>query len=168
MQLSQHVTQVRDQLTAAAALGDDATRRVAEGLAVAAEPAMRLAVLGAVTAAADEITAALLDSPGAPAVAVRLDGDEVQIEVRTAEVVEPVPAEDTDASARISLRLSDSLKSDIEAAARAESVSVNTWLVRAAGRALASSPRPGPGWEGRGGWDGRGNNPYRITGWING
>jgi hypothetical protein len=161
MQLSPYVGQVQAQLTATAALGDDATRRTADALAAAAEPSIRLAVLAAVTAAADEITAALLDSAGAPAVAVRLDGDELRVEVRTVEAAEPAPvAEEAEASARISLRLSDSLKVDIETAARADAVSVNTWLVRAAGRALAASRGPH--------LDTKGRNPHRITGWING
>jgi hypothetical protein len=161
MQLSPFVGQVQAQLTASAALGDEATRRTAEALAAATEPAMRLAVLAAVSAAADEITAALLDSPGAPAVAVRIDGDELRVEVRTVEVAEPAPAaEEAEASARISLRLSDALKADIETAARADAVSVNTWIVRAAGRALGASRHTHPETHSR--------NAHRITGWING
>jgi hypothetical protein len=161
MQLSPHVAEVQTQLTAAAALGDDATRRTAAALAAAAEPATRLAVLAAVTAAADEITAAMLDAADAPSVSVRLDGDELRIEVRTAEPATTAPIDDAEATARISLRLSDGLKSAVEGAARADSVSVNTWLVRAAGQALAGSRR-------HRGHDARGNNPHRITGWING
>lgn len=178
MELHPYVAQVQAQLTAAAALGDDRTRQTAEALAAAAEPALRLAVLAAVSAAADDITAALLDSPGAPAVAVRIDGDDLRVEVRSAEAAPeaaPAPAataEDADASARISLRLSEALKADIETAARTESVSVNTWLVRVAGRALAhNQSRPQMGWEvnwtpGRD--SGSARNAHHITGWING
>ena len=122
MQLHPYVTQVQVQLTAAAALGDEQTRAVAGALSAAAEPAIRLALLGAASAAADEITAALLDSPGAPAVAVRIDGDELRIEVRPGEPAEPEPARPTaeeDNSARISLRLSEALKGRVEDAARA-------------------------------------------------
>ena len=186
MQLHPYVDQIRSQLVAAATLGDDRTRQTAEVLATACEPAVRLAVLAAVSAAADEITAALLDAPVPAGVSVRLDGDELHSEVRLAE---PPPeaeqpaggatAEDTDTSARISLRLSENLKSQIEGAARADSVSVNTWLIRAAGRALQPGPEPGgwgtwPGAGGRLGWDqmfgGKesGRRPHRITGWING
>ncbi len=162
MQLSPFVAQVQAQLSAAAALGDGSTRRVAEALSAAAEPAVRLAVLAAVTAAADEVTAALLDSPDAPVLAVRLDGDELRIEVRVAEAHHEAPADDADTSARISLRLSEALKSDVEAAAKADSVSVNTWLVRAASRALAPSrARAGATWDTRA-------SGHRITGWING
>lgn len=161
MQLSPFVTQVQAQLAATAALGDDATRRVADALAAAAEPATRLAILAAVTAAADEVTAALLDSPDAPSLAVRLDGDELRIEVRLVEARHDAPAEDADTSARISLRLSEALKSDVESAAKADSVSVNTWLVRAATRALAPSRARAAGWDTRA-------SGHRITGWING
>lgn len=160
MELSPYVAQVQAQLTAAAALGDDTTKRTAEALAAAAEPATRLAVLAAVTAAADEVTAALLDSPGAPTVAVRLDGDELRIEVRTSEPEPETAPEEAEATARISLRLSEALKSDVEAAARADSVSVNTWLVRAAARALPNN-------RSRSGWETRASG-HRITGWVNG
>jgi len=161
MQLSPYVGQVQAQLAAAAALGDDTTRRVAEALAAAAEPATRLAILAAVTAAADEVTAALLDSPDAPSLAVRLDGDELRIEVRVVEQHHDTPTDDADTSARISLRLSEALKSDVESAAKADSVSVNTWLVRAATRALAPSRARSAGWDTRA-------SGHRITGWING
>lgn len=170
MQFHPFVEEVQAQLTAAAALGDDRAREVAAALVRASEPAIRLAVLGATSAAADEITAALLDTPAAPTVTVHTDGDDLRIDVRTADATEaaaaPPPGEDTDANARISLRLSESLKSDIEVAARAAGVSVNTWLVRAAVAALATATtrtaasrtefRTGPG------------GAHRITGWING
>jgi hypothetical protein len=119
-----------------------------------------------VTAAADEITAALLDTPDSPTVSVRIDGDELRVEVRTPESAPeapPVPDE-AEATARISLRLSEALKSDVEKAARADAVSVNTWLVRAASRALTPH-RPHAGTaEG----EIRMGSAHRITGWING
>jgi hypothetical protein len=170
MQLQPYVGQVQAHLTAAAALGDDRTRQTAEALAAAAEPAMRLAVLAAVSAAADEITAALLDTADAPSVSVRLDGDELRIEVRTAEAAPEPPAagvDDADTSARISLRLPESLKTDIENAARSDSVSVNTWLVRAAARALQPARGPRGSHDGRFA-EGRGSgSAHHITGWIN-
>jgi hypothetical protein len=174
MELHPYVSQVQAHLTAAAALGDERTRQTADALAAAAELAMRLAVLAAVSAAADEITATLLDAPGAPAVAVRIDGDDLRVEVRTADTSaeEPTGApEDADASARISLRLSETLKADIETAAKTESVSVNTWLVRAAARALTPNRPPrGPGFGPTASFEVNrgGHNVHRITGWING
>jgi HicB-like protein involved in pilus formation len=169
MQIDDYVQQVHDQLTASAALGDERTQQIAATVAAAATPAVRLAIMAALGAAADEITAALLDTPGAPTVAVRLDADTVRIEVLGGEP-EPATAprpDDGDTSARISLRLSEALKSDVEAAAAREGVSVNTWLVRAAGAALTPAwPMGGAGWADAA--RRHGHNAHRMTGWING
>jgi hypothetical protein len=162
MQLNDYVQQVRDQLHAAAALGDERVREVADALAAAASPAVRLAIMAALAEAADEITAALLNTPSAPTIAMRLDADEIRVDV-TSEPAEP-PAiarnDDGDASARISMRLSDALKSDIDIAATKAGVSVNTWLVRAATAALSSAATPP--------WDRGSRNMQHVTGWING
>jgi hypothetical protein len=185
MQLDHHLAQVSDQLAATAALGDDRAREIAAALTTAATPAVRLALLKAVSEAADEITAALLDYPGSPAVTVRMDADEISLDVHAAapaaEPDEP-RRDDGEANARISLRLTEALKADIDAAADEEGVSVNTWLVRAATAAL----RPGPfgfaglgsGFAGLGpdfrvnfGGDPRGRarrDTRHVTGWING
>jgi hypothetical protein len=165
MQVEPYVTQVQTQLAAAAALGDERTRATADALATAAGPAVRLALLAAATSLADEITVALLDTPAAPAVSVSLDGDDVRVDVRVSEpgevASEPAGAapDDGDNTARISLRLPDALKAQIETAARQDSISVNTWIVRAASSVLSGSrwsntrsPRHG----------------HRVTGWING
>jgi HicB family len=190
MQLAHHLAQVHEQLGAAAALGDDRAREIAAALATAATPAVRLALLGAVSETADEITAALLDYPGSPAVTVRLDGDEIVVDVRAtgaAGDAEEQPRTDGEPSARISLRLSEELKADINAAAERDGVSVNTWLVRAASAAARPGPfgggpgfpfggpggpwgwgGPGPGGQGGRGRQRRDNNQHRITGWING
>ena len=189
MELDPHLEQVHEQLRAAAALGDERTQHIAAALATAVTPAVRLAVISALSAATDEITAALLDYPGSPAVAVRLDGDEITIDVRAAApatAADELPRPDEgEASARISLRLSETLKNEIDAAAEREGVSVNTWLVRAAAaaiRAQSAAPfggeRPfsaggGPfGPFGPGNWPPHGKRPvgdaHRITGWING
>lgn len=166
MDLQPYVEQVQGQLVAAAALGDDTARSVASALVTAAEPAVRLAVLAAVTAAADDITVALLDAPGAPSVGVRLDGEEIRVEARTTQPVEPdadpaLPGGDDEATARISFRLPEALKERVDEAARRDTVSVNTWLIRAVSRALvgdATQPRP----------SGSTAHPQRLTGWING
>ena len=173
MHLDDYVRQVHDQLGAAAALGDERTQQIAGTLAAGAAPAMRLAIMNALGAAADEITAALLDSPGSPTVSVRLDGDDVRVEV-TAAPPEPAAAraDDGDATARISLRLSEALKAEVEEAAGRDGVSVNTWLVRAANSALSPTWPTwpgGPNFGARGGQAGRrATNVHRVTGWING
>jgi hypothetical protein len=173
MQIHPSLEAVREQLRATAALGDERTKQIAEALATAAAPAVRLGVLQALTAAADEITAALLDFPASPVVTVRLDGDEVAIDVHagaTATVDADEPRrDDGDATARISLRLSEALKAEIDAAAEQDGVSVNTWLVRAAGAALRPTPF-GPNFPfNPTGGRGRGrSNQHHISGWING
>src|SRR5580765_99836 len=129
MQLDTMVTGVTAQLTAAASLGDDRVREVAATLANAAEPAVRLALLQALSAVADEASAALLQYPGAPTLSLGLDGDRVRVDVHVSVAPEPAAApksDDTEASARISLRLSESLKASVEQAAAAEGISVNT------------------------------------------
>lgn len=169
MQLHPYVTDVQAQLAAAAALGDEHTRTVASALSTAAEPAIRLALVNATSAAADEITAALLDSPGAPTVSVRIDGDELRIEVRPGDQATPGPeparpAPEEDNNARISLRLSEALKGRVEDAARVDGTSVNAWILRALEHALAAPPgtRGGP-WH-----SGHHLHGKRVTGWVNG
>jgi uncharacterized protein (DUF1778 family) len=191
MQLDHHLAQVTAHLSAAAALGDERTREIADALAAAATPALRLALLNALSEAADEITADLLDLPGSPTVAVRLDGDEAVVEVRLADTgPDTAPGrghEDGEPNARISLRLTEALKADVDTAAARDGVSVNTWLVRAASAALEPNPLDalaafgknfagGMGGGMGGGPGGRGGSPrqrhggghQRITGWING
>lgn len=168
MQLQGYVAQLQEQLMAPAALGDEQARRIAEMLARAAGPAIQLAILQAVSDATEEITAALLDSPGAPTVAVRLDNRELRIDVQPSATEEAAPPSDEgELTARISLRLSEGLKSEIETAARRANVSVNTWLNRATAHALAAGDHaaaatgtPGPGGHAAAG--------RRITGWLNG
>lgn len=170
--LDDHIAAVQQHVSAAAALGDQHTRDVAAALANALAPALRVAITAAVSAAADEVTAALLDHPGSPAVTASLDGPDLRLEVRNTEyagVGDAAPAgEDADTSARISLRLPEALKTDIEGAARNEGISVNTWLVRAAGRSLRMS---GPAAAVQDAVDQamrRANSAHKITGWING
>jgi predicted HicB family RNase H-like nuclease len=57
-------------------------------------------------------------------------------ETQTAE-----PAEDEGETTRLTLRMSDSLKTAVEAAATADGVSVNAWLVRAVKGALDRPPQ---------------------------
>ena len=127
-------------------------------------------MLDALSAAADEITAALLDHPGSPAVSSGSTATRSHVDVQATAERHPPPAErrgdDGDASARISLRLSEALKSEIDPAAARDGVSVNTWLVRAASAALqppVRRTRRRPRRE-RGGRSEHG----RVTGWING
>ncbi|HEY7045894.1 MAG TPA: hypothetical protein VH373_01640 [Jatrophihabitantaceae bacterium] len=190
MHVNEYVEQVHDQMRAAAALGDERTQQIAATLAGTAEASVRLALIAAVSAVANEITAALLETNGGPAVTVAVDGDEIRVDIAQGppEPAADPPVDEGEATARISLRLSERLKTDIEQAASQDGVSVNTWLVRSAGQALARSGAGGwgggsgwggwggPGWGGPGGWGGnwgggphgRGGGTHRVTGWVNG
>jgi hypothetical protein len=179
MDLDDMLEQVNRQLAAAAALGDARTQEIAEALATAAGPAVRLAVLAALSAAADEVTASLVDYPGSPAVGIALDGDAIRVDVRadmSADESATAPRhDDSDSSARISLRLPESLKTEIEAAAGREGMSVNSWLVRAAGSSLRRRGGWGGGWPfgpmaagGPGeGWSPGGSGGH-VRGWVHG
>jgi hypothetical protein len=170
MELAEHIQRVRQQLLAAAALGDERTQQIAQALSGALESAIRLELLAVVSAATSEVTAGLFAASGGmptPAVTAHLEGDEIRIGVTPPPSDEdPAPADDGDATARISLRLSDNLKSDIERAASRDGLSVNSWLVRAAVNAVGGGQSswlpPSGAWTG--GHPGRGTN--RITGWV--
>jgi hypothetical protein len=177
MHVDEYVRQVHDQMRAAAALGDERTQQIASSLADTADASVRLALIATASAVANEITSALFDAQGGPTVTVAVDGDEIHVDIAPtpAETEPEPPADEGDATARVSLRLSERLKADIEQAAGREGVSVNTWLVRSAAAAL-SRPSGPPGWGGPGGWGpggwkggphGRGGT-HRVTGWVTG
>jgi HicB family len=165
MDLATYVNNLREQLAVAADAGGNEARTLAARLTAPLESATRLVLLEALSAAADEITREL--APGR--VEVRLRGGEPEF------VVDPPPSEeaftdigtrgpssapeleDTEerGTARLNLRLPETLKRRIEDAAGAEGLSLNTWLVRAAGAALdAGGSRRGP------------SGGDRYTGWI--
>jgi hypothetical protein len=160
MQVDEYVRRWTEQLATVTALADERTREVAAALGDASAAAARLVLLEALSDAATELTQALLDLSGSPAVALRLDGSEVSFDVRPQDAAAPpvASAEDGDASARITLRLSERLKGELDKAADREGLSVNAWVVRALKIALDRT---------------RGQatttiNVHRITGWING
>lgn len=165
MDLSTYVENLREQLAVAAEAGGDEAREMAARLTAPLEPAIRLVLLEALSAAADELTREL--APGR--VEVRLRGGEPEF------VVDPPPSEqaftdigarapapvsgseggDDGGTARLNLRLPETLKRRIEDAAGAEGLSLNAWLVRAAGAALdAVGSRRGP------------TGGDRYTGWV--
>ena len=61
MELSPYVSALRENLTAAAAAGDEQTRTAARVLAATIEPAARLAIMNALSDLAGEVTLALED-----------------------------------------------------------------------------------------------------------
>ena len=77
MDLTPYVAALRDDLAAAAAVGDEATSRAGSSLAAALEPAVRLAMMNALSDLAGEVTEALGDR----SVSLRLAGREVKVVV---------------------------------------------------------------------------------------
>jgi hypothetical protein len=145
MDLSQHVEALRHQLNAAAAAGTDETRRIAELLGGALDPAVSLVIMDVLGQAADEITAALSEA----AVEVRLRGREPQIVVSHTEPPQQdagaTSAETEGDTVRVTLRLPEPLKNAVEDAANRAAMSVNSWLVRAVKQSLDTPSRRSAG-----------------------
>jgi len=162
MDLSPFIDQLRRDLVAAADTGTDAVRTAAGHLAAALDPAARIVLLDALVSAADELT-----SGSDVIVDVRLRGREVVLALQHAVPVLPEPptppappsppSEVEEGTARVSLRLPETLKSRAEEAAAIDGISLNTWLVRAAALVLDGSARS-PSTPRR-----RGN---RLSGWA--
>lgn len=182
MDLTRYVDELQRQLSTAAAAGGEEVREIAGRLTAPLDAAARLVLLEALSAAAGEISAEL--APGS--VDVRLRGGEPEFVVAAPAATVPTAAPatavaeqaatsptpagpagtatadaDAGATTRTTLRLPDHLKTQAEAAAARDGVSVNTWLVRAVAAALDQptgrpAPQPGPGLP-------SGN---RLTGWV--
>ncbi len=125
METSRFVDGLRADLAAAAALGDQSIVEAADRLARAVDSSVRVHLLDALQEAAMELTAQLPSGR----IDVRLSGGDVQLLYAGDEPAAGPPPDD-DTSARVTLRLSERLKSQAEAAAGREGVSLNTWLVR--------------------------------------
>jgi len=181
MDITPYVDSLRRDLAAAAEAGGDEAKAAAERLALALDPAVRLALMDALSQAAAEITSEL----PAGSVDVRLRGREPEfvVDVPTMPLAPPAPSapplppepEEVDEDgtvARITLRIPESLKAKAEEMAAKSGHSLNTWLVNTIRNAtrdrainvdidLSSIPlfdefQRGPGRRG-----GR-----RMTGWI--
>jgi hypothetical protein len=133
MQLDSHVQAIQQELAAAAARGDEASAEIARRMGEALAATLHLHLLDLLGEAALEIGGQL----DAGRVEVRLAGREPELVVVTDEIPEEdrvaVPEE---LSGRITLRLPESLKAGIEAAAAREGISTNAWLVRTLARSL--------------------------------
>jgi len=182
MDITPYVERLRHDLTQAATAGDDQVRDAAERLTLALDPSMRLALMEALSQAAAEITSEMR----AGSVDVRLTGRELEFVVEDDAPVAAAAAspaqppvdeeEDDGATARITLRLPESVKTRAEELAAKTGSSLNTWIVNV----LRSATREGainididlssipfleghdPFGPGRGGRRGS----RRMTGWI--
>jgi hypothetical protein len=164
MELSPYVSALRENLTAAAAAGDEQTRTAARVLAATIEPAARLAIMTALSDLAGEVTLALEDR----VVEVRLDGQDVQVVV-TGAPNDQVPEDEppptmTDPNgdiSRITVRLLEELKTKAEEVAAARGVSLNSFVSQAVQGALYNAGR------GRGGGGGGQNQNWGGGNWGN-
>jgi HicB family len=138
METARFVEKLERDLASVAALGDDAVAEAAERLIQALRGSAGLRLMEALGEAALEISGQLPEGH----VEVRLVGPDPELVYVPEEPVEPAPApEEEGLAARITLRLYDSLKRELEAAAAREGVSLNTWLVRTLSRSTAPPPR---------------------------
>ncbi|AGB22751.1 hypothetical protein Mycsm_02413 [Mycobacterium sp. JS623] len=155
MELQPYVDAVRHELSVAAAAGGQEAEALAERLTAPLESAIRLAVLEALSEAAEQITRDL--APGS--VDVRLRGRDPEftvssgLDAETPAVVTPEP-DDDGATWRVTLRLPEHLRARVDAAARGDGLSVNAWLVRAVAAALGGTRRS------------RGGSGKHISGWV--
>ena len=180
MDITPYVDSLRRDLVAASEAGGEDIKAAAERLALALDPAARLALMEAISQAADEITAEMATG----SVDVRLNGRELDFVV-AAPIQPPAPPappappgvdeadEDGGTVARITLRIPESVKVRAEELAARSGHSLNTWLVqvvRAATTAdqavnididLSSLPFVGDPFGKSGN---RGNR--RMTGWV--
>jgi hypothetical protein len=177
MDIGRYVAQLRDDLAAAAAPGDEQTQRTAALLGAAVEPAARLALMNALADLAAEITTALGDRT----VEVRLDGRDVRVAVGPDPVADATPPPprspgmDSGDISRITLRLVEQIKGQAEQAAAAQGVSLNSWVAHAVQGALSGQGRRRPGrspWgDATGSPDDRSGGPddgRHLRGWVQG
>ena len=132
MNLAAAVAGLASDLAALGSLGDEAMVDAADKLATVMEGPITARLLEILGQAAAELDA----GQSRARVEVRLVGGDAQLvlvnEEPPADAVASEP--EGDADARITLRLSSTLKARIEAASAQEGISVNTWIVRALGR----------------------------------
>jgi len=135
MQTTPYVDALLADLEAMASLGDEAVASAAQRLSQTLRASAGLRLLDLLGEAALEVSGQLPSGH----VEVRLAGQEPSLVYVDEEPSDPVPSTAEDgASARITLRLSEALKTSVEAAAAREGVSVNTWIVRALNRAATA------------------------------
>ena len=132
MQMAPYVQALQDDLANAAGLaGDEAAQEAGRRLAQALEASLQLRLLDLLSEVALSLNSQV---PGR--VEVRLAGREPELVYVEEEEAEPAAPADDALTARITLRISDSLKAQVELAAARESLSVNSWIVRALARGL--------------------------------
>jgi hypothetical protein len=183
MDITPYVESLRHDLAAAAEAGGPEAKAAAERLALALDPAVRLALMDALSQAAAEITSEL----PAGQIDVRLRGREPEfvvdvptVPMQAAPPAPPAPpspeeieeAEGDDAVARITLRIPESVKYKAEELAAKGGHSLNSWIVNVVRNAtrerainvdidLSSVP-----FLDNAGFPSGRKGPKRMTGWV--
>ncbi|MBF6183405.1 MULTISPECIES: hypothetical protein [Nocardia] len=141
MDLNKYTARLREDLIAAAALGDEKTQATAAALAAATENSARLTLLAALSDLATEISATLGDRT----VHVSVDGTDAHVDVRktASDAEQPSFEEVTGDISRVTLRLVEQIKSRAEEAAAQSGQSLNSWLSTAVQGALRDQMRKG-------------------------
>jgi hypothetical protein len=135
MQLDSHIQAIREDVANTARIGDEATAEAAQRLSEALGSTLHLRLLDLLGEAALEIGGQLVSGR----IEVRLAGRDPELVVVIEETQdEPPVATGEELSGRITLRLPETLKTRVEAAAALEGVSTNAWLIRSISRMLDS------------------------------
>ena len=127
---------IQEDLQGLAELGDEQSAQIARRLSEALGSNLRLKLFDLLSQVAVELSSKLPSGH----IEVRLAGQEPEL-VFVDSSADPAGATaGEELSARISLRLPESLKTAVEKAAAREGISTNAWLVRAIARASESRP----------------------------
>jgi len=140
MNVAAYVEALQQDLANVAGIGDEAVAEAARRIAAALESSLRLRLMDALGEAAAELTNQLPDGH----VEVRVTAGEPEL-VYVPEPGAPPPTGLEDLSARITLRLPETLKTIVDAAAQEAGVSANTWLLQQITRSADPSKRRHPG-----------------------
>jgi hypothetical protein len=155
MNLTSYVSNLGREFATLAEAGGEEARALVERLSGPLESAIRMTLLDALSAAADEITRDL--APGSVELRLRGRDPSFVVALPPAEPSGPaaedaaapadgapeggLPIAEDGPAARINVRLPEQLKAAIEEAAAREGRSVNAWLARAAAAALQRPDR---------------------------
>ena len=140
MDVAAYVEALQQDLANVAGIGDEAVAEAARRIAAALESSLRLRLTDALGEAAAELTSQLPDGH----VEVRVSAGEPEL-VYVPDPGAPPPSGLEDLSARITLRLPETLKTIVDAAAQEAGVSANTWLLQQITRSADPKRRNQPG-----------------------
>ena len=151
MELSEYIETLGGEVASVTRVAGEDVARAGQMTAEALDSSIRLTLLDVLSGAAAEITSRLDNT----AIELRLSaGNPTFVVVHAPEELAPLPSqpppsgpdrgegEEETGTSRVTLRLPDGLKARAEAAAAQDGLSLNAWLVRAAGRSLDNPPSP--------------------------